>query len=193
MLRVKPRAHGPKGNAWSARKPSAAVTTCRSTFGYGAACGSHHCVVPGSTPVVAFGDPRGASVATLGINPSLWEFCASDPTDPERKYLLEGEQRRLMTLDALGRRSPQEVTPEEVRQVVEECTSYFERPTAFWRWFRVLLTADCCHRGPLHVPEPGRLPPRPGAVGDGPGVAAPATDGEEAVARRGSTPSTPAA
>ena len=31
-------------------------------------------VVPGSTPVIAFGDPLTATVATLGINPSWREF-----------------------------------------------------------------------------------------------------------------------
>ena len=35
-------------------------------------------VVPGSTPVVAFGDPTRAAVATLGINPSWKEFLHSD-------------------------------------------------------------------------------------------------------------------
>ncbi len=32
------------------------------------------CVVPGTTPVVAFGEPRMAEVATLAINPSSREF-----------------------------------------------------------------------------------------------------------------------
>ena len=27
-------------------------------------------VIPGTTPVIAFGDPRRAGIATLGINPS---------------------------------------------------------------------------------------------------------------------------
>ncbi len=64
-----------------------------------------------------------------------------------------------MTLDALGRRSLEGAGPDEVRAVVDECASYFERPTAFWRWFRVLqrlldaatdsrytyLNRDACH------------------------------------------------
>ena len=32
------------------------------------------CVVPGSTPVISFGDVRTARVATVGINPSFVEF-----------------------------------------------------------------------------------------------------------------------
>jgi hypothetical protein len=35
-------------------------------------------VVPGSTPVIAFGDPLTATVATLGINPSWRKFLTDD-------------------------------------------------------------------------------------------------------------------
>jgi len=35
-------------------------------------------VLPGSTPVVAFGDPRHSTVATLGLNPSKREFVMND-------------------------------------------------------------------------------------------------------------------
>src|SRR5437899_2490960 len=52
-------------------------------------------IVPGSTPVVAFGDPARATVATLGINPSKNEFM-------EDGRLLTGTERRLATLDSLG-------------------------------------------------------------------------------------------
>src|SRR5439155_1423221 len=45
-------------------------------------------VVAGSTPVVAFGDPGRAHVATLGINPSAHEFL-------EGGKLLVGGSRRL--------------------------------------------------------------------------------------------------
>ena len=49
-------------------------------------------VAPGSTPVVAFGDPTRAEIATLGINPSAREFV-------EDGRLLTGDHRRLATLD----------------------------------------------------------------------------------------------
>lgn len=52
-------------------------------------------VVRGSVPVVAFGDPERAEVATLGINPSHREFA-------ENGVLLSGQQRRLATLESLG-------------------------------------------------------------------------------------------
>ncbi len=97
----------------------------------------HRCVVAGSTPVVAFGDPRRARVATLGINPSLREFCEAKPVPGVGRLLLAGTRRRLLTLDVLGLRRMEDASPEQVRQVVEECASYFERPTAYW-WFKVL-------------------------------------------------------
>jgi hypothetical protein len=53
-------------------------------------------VVTGSSPVVAFGDPRNASVATLGINPSWHEFLADDGS------LFSGSKRRLATLTSLN-------------------------------------------------------------------------------------------
>ena len=53
-------------------------------------------VVPGSTPVVAFGDVQKARVATLGLNPSKIEFLDNSGNE------LAGDQRRLETLASLG-------------------------------------------------------------------------------------------
>jgi hypothetical protein len=84
-------------------------------------------VVPGSTPVVAFGDPTRAEVATLGINPSVREFV-------EDGRLLAGDRRRLATLEALGAADCGELTVEQVAAVVGECAAYFQqRP--YRRWF----------------------------------------------------------
>ena len=52
-------------------------------------------VVPGSTPVVAFGDVRRAKVATLGWNPSKLKFLDSAGNE------LAGQERRLETLSSL--------------------------------------------------------------------------------------------
>ena len=54
------------------------------------------CVVPGSTPVVAFGNARAAIVATLGLNPSKLEFL-----DDSGNELVE-RMRRLATHRSLG-------------------------------------------------------------------------------------------
>jgi len=74
-------------------------------------------VVPGSTPVVVFGDLRTATVATLGFNPSENEFLTNDgvPVDP----------RRLSTYASLGVETLTTATDEEVAQVLTECYEYF--------------------------------------------------------------------
>ncbi len=87
-------------------------------------------VVAGSTPVVAFGDPSSAGVATLGINPSAREFV-------ERGDLLEGDRRRLATLASLGADDLSDLTDEEVRKVIDDCARYFQR-NPYGRWFNPL-------------------------------------------------------
>jgi len=84
-------------------------------------------VVPGSTPVVAFGDPARAEVATLGINPSANEFL-------EHSRLLSGSQRRLATLESLGAQRLDRLTEAQVTMIVADCATYFQqRP--YRRWF----------------------------------------------------------
>jgi hypothetical protein len=84
-------------------------------------------VVEGSTPVVAFGDPTLATVATLGINPSTREFL-------EDGRLLTGTKRRLATLGSLGADSLEDLTDSQVAEVVADCATYFHR-RPYERWF----------------------------------------------------------
>jgi hypothetical protein len=84
-------------------------------------------VVPGSTPVVAFGDPTRAEVATLGINPSRVEFTAGG-------LMLSGIDRRLATLDSLGARSLERLSDAQVVEVVGDCAAYFSR-NPYRAWF----------------------------------------------------------
>jgi hypothetical protein len=84
-------------------------------------------VVPGSTPVVTFGDPACADVATLGINPSANEFL-------EHARLLRGSQRRLATLESLGAQRLDRLTEAQVAMVVADCATYFQR-RPYRRWF----------------------------------------------------------
>lgn len=84
-------------------------------------------VVPGSVPVVAFGDPTRAEVATLGINPSAREFV-------EDSLPLTGDRRRLATLDALGAVDCGDLTAGQVAAVVADCAAYFQR-RPYRRWF----------------------------------------------------------
>jgi hypothetical protein len=84
-------------------------------------------VVPGSTPVVAFGDPRNAEAATLGINPSHREFA-------DNGVLLSGGDRRLATLQSLGANRLDRLTDRQVAEVVNDCAAYFQR-RPYRRWF----------------------------------------------------------
>jgi hypothetical protein len=85
-------------------------------------------VLPGSTPVVAFGDPTRARVATLGINPSRREF-----TD-EQGQMLTGAQRRLATMTSLGASRLDLLEDAQVASVVADCGTYFLRQP-YRRWF----------------------------------------------------------
>ena len=84
-------------------------------------------VVAGSTPVVSFGAPSRAAVATLGINPSAKEFC-------DRDGLLTGPERRLATLDSLGAERLDQLTDCQVAAVAKHCQDYFERQP-YRKWF----------------------------------------------------------
>lgn len=80
-------------------------------------------VVAGSTPVVAFGDPRIAEIATLGINPSDSEFC-------NKKGMLPDSGRRLATLASIGAARLSALTNSQVAEVAEDCYGYFRRTDA---------------------------------------------------------------
>lgn len=84
--------------------------------------------IPGTTPVIAFGDPRRAEIATLGINPSFHEFRSKDGG------LLAGPKRRLSTLESLGAESTAALTTDQIQIVVTECAAYFLR-NPYRRWF----------------------------------------------------------
>lgn len=84
-------------------------------------------VIEGSLPVISFGDPDVARVATISLNPSNIEF------KDDRGWLLD-ERRRLHSLVSLERHNPQDLTDDEVRAVIQACRDYFE---GNWhrRWF----------------------------------------------------------
>jgi hypothetical protein len=88
-------------------------------------------VVPGSTPVIAFGDARKAWVATLGWNPSKLEFI-----DKKGKELA-GPYRRLETLTSLALHDLSVAPPDVILKVFPGCNAYFQR-APYRRWFNVL-------------------------------------------------------
>lgn len=85
-------------------------------------------VVPGTTPVVSFGDVGRAEVATLGINPSRSEFL------DRHGHELIGGHRRLATLRSLAATGLDELRDAQVAQVLADCAGYFHRQP-YRRWF----------------------------------------------------------
>lgn len=86
------------------------------------------CVVPGSTPVVSFGDASTATVATLGLNPSRVEFL------DRNGHELMGPLRRLATNCSLGTTDLANVPLDVITRVLEDCNSYFQR-NPYRQWF----------------------------------------------------------
>ena len=88
------------------------------------------CVVPGSTPVVAFGNARTAKVATIGLNPSSNEFQDRSGQD------LVGCFRRLATHRSLGVCDLTIAPSATIAQVLKESNAYFQRNP--YEWFNQL-------------------------------------------------------
>lgn len=81
-------------------------------------------VVPGSTPVIAFGKFRSAKVATISLNPSYHEFD-----------IVKGE-RRFHTLESLAITKYEEINETHKNLVLDYCERYFERPGIVYSdWF----------------------------------------------------------
>ncbi len=92
-------------------------------------------IVPGSLPVTSFGDPRSARVASVGINPSVSEFCSGKKGKP----LLEPTKKRFVDREALGLGEHDEPTEEQALRVAESCDRYFDL-NPYWSWFSPMQT-----------------------------------------------------
>jgi hypothetical protein len=86
--------------------------------------------VPGSLPVLFFGDLLTAGAVTVGLNPSAQEYL-----DP-RGDLLTGDGQRFATLRSLGARSRTGLTDGQCAEAVRRMRNYFDpaRPV-YNRWF----------------------------------------------------------
>jgi hypothetical protein len=124
-------------------------------------------VLPGSLPVVSFGDPNAATVATLSLNPSWLEFQSASGA-----WLL-GRQRRLASLVSLVADDPRDLDNAQVAQVVAQSKAYFRGPNWYRRWFHWLesllqesdagsyLDGSACHLDLMQwatKPAQGELP-----------------------------------
>ncbi|KAB8140335.1 hypothetical protein F8S13_24190 [Chloroflexia bacterium SDU3-3] len=88
----------------------------------------HHHVVSSSTPVVAFGDVRKATIATLGLNPSRSEF------QDRQGNLLSNNRQRLETLSSLDITSLIDASDDHISKIFERCNMYFTH-NPYWTWF----------------------------------------------------------
>ncbi len=124
-------------------------------------------VLPGSLPVVSFGDPGTAAVATVSLNPSSREFLT------KAGQWLPDAERRLASLHSLGVKDPGELDTGQVAQVVAESYGYFRcgRWNRQWfGWLEQLLASSgagsyqkgsACHLDLVQwatVPAQGQLP-----------------------------------
>ncbi len=94
--------------------------------------------VPGSLPVLFFGDPDQAVVATVGINPSYREYARHENRSEGRPLIeLDGPGvRRFETLGSLGANSRDTLSDWECDQAIETMRRYFyPGKPAFGRWF----------------------------------------------------------
>ena len=89
-------------------------------------------VIPGSTPVVSFGDPSKASVVTIGINPSSREFGNSS-------RLFKPGMKRLEDFESLGITDPSQISIGNARIIMNGCFNYFDEDrNPYMTWFKHL-------------------------------------------------------
>jgi hypothetical protein len=88
--------------------------------------------VPGSLPVLFFGDLFTARAVTVGLNPSRREYLSRSGDE------LTGPQRRFETLASLGCADRASLTDDQCRRAIERGRAYFRPGGPAYRWFRPL-------------------------------------------------------
>lgn len=88
--------------------------------------------VPGSLPVLFFGDLFSAKVATVGINPSRREYLTQTGRE------LEGESRRFETLGSLGLTNRAQLRDKHIEKSLERMRGYFDPGNPVYAWFSAL-------------------------------------------------------
>lgn len=92
-------------------------------------------IVSDSVPITSFGDPRSARVASVGINPSVNEFCSGKQGKP----LLESHKKRFVDRETLGLGKRDVLTEQQALQVAESRDRYFD-VNPYWSWFSPMQT-----------------------------------------------------
>jgi len=85
-------------------------------------------VIPGSTPVISFGDFTKAKLVSLSINPSSKEFLKG-------KNLLPLSQKRLVDYESLGISTQDSISEFHVEKIWEGCCKYFDPDRNPYSWF----------------------------------------------------------
>ncbi|MCC6425982.1 MAG: hypothetical protein IT435_04095 [Phycisphaerales bacterium] len=88
--------------------------------------------VPGSLPVLFFGDLPNATVATIGINPSRQEYLTPKGVE------LDGPARRFETLRSLGASDRASLSADQCDRAVATMRGYFGPQKPVYSWFRPL-------------------------------------------------------
>lgn len=88
-------------------------------------------VIPWASPVISFGSPVNAKLATLGLNPSNLEFQGQGglPLNPPRNRFETLYTLKAVNWDAVG--------DSEIDRICKACENYFER-NPYGRWFNRL-------------------------------------------------------
>lgn len=80
----------------------------------------HKSSVSASLPVLFFGDALSARVATIGLNPSKFEYLDRSGT------ILSGRERRFASTISLGALSREELSDDQADRAIEVMRSYYE-------------------------------------------------------------------
>lgn len=88
--------------------------------------------VPGSLPVLFFGDLFTATIATIGMNPSRREYLSASGQE------LEGKERRFETLGSLSSRARSLLDDGQVQKAVRRMRGYFDPDKPKYAWFNAL-------------------------------------------------------
>jgi hypothetical protein len=88
--------------------------------------------VPNTLPILFFGNPS-ATVATVGLNPSSYEYTARDGV------LLTGKAQRFATLQSLGATSRSALTDRQCQEAIDWMRDYYDPGKPVYSdYFRVL-------------------------------------------------------
>ncbi len=90
-------------------------------------------ILPYSYPVTSFGDVTKARILTVGINPSVDEFCSRK----RGRALLEASSKRLVDSESLGIEPGQDLSLEQAQRILLGNNNYFQTGNAYG-WFNYL-------------------------------------------------------